>query len=151
RHDADPVRRCRHGLPDRRSPRSVDPREPLSARHQGHHPHSRDPSRRRRGGAARGGQKDHLRHFVRSTLMRDIYSNIGPALALSPAVQAAAIQGPAIDLQGYDSVAFVVNTGAIVSVGDFGVKVQHSDTTVSGDFVDAPAGTFTTNAPATLA
>lgn len=82
--------------------------------------------------------------------MKDLYSNIGAVLALAPAVQSAATTGSAIDLQEHGSVVFAVNTGAIVGDGDFGVKVQHSDTTTGGDFVDAPAGTFKSNAPATL-
>ncbi|RUV66746.1 MAG: hypothetical protein EOR30_34325 [Mesorhizobium sp.] len=83
--------------------------------------------------------------------MRDLYHNLGVVLALTPAVKTAAGDGAAIDTKGYGSVAFAVNTGAIVAAGDFGIKVQHSDTSTSGDFVDAPAGTFFSNAPATLA
>ncbi len=83
--------------------------------------------------------------------MRDLYSNIGAVLALSPAVKTAAGVGPAIDTLGFNRVAFVVNTGAIAGSGDFGVKVQESDTTTSGDFTDAPAGVVQSNAPATLA
>lgn len=83
--------------------------------------------------------------------MRDLFSNIGAALALAPAVQSAAVQGPAIDTLGFDSIAFTVATGAIVSAGDFGVKIQESDTTTGGDFTDAAAEVVDTNAPATLA
>lgn len=83
--------------------------------------------------------------------MRDLYHNIATALALAPAVQAAAATGPAIDLLGFESVTFAVNTGAIAGGGDFGVKVQESDTTTSGDFTDAAAAVVDTDAPATLA
>lgn len=83
--------------------------------------------------------------------MRDLFSNIAAKLALAPAVQAAAVQGPAIDTLGFDSLAFTVNTGAIVGAGDFGVKVQESDTTTGGDFTDAATDVVDTNAPATLA
>jgi hypothetical protein len=83
--------------------------------------------------------------------MRDLYSNIGVALALAPAVKTAAGEGPAIDLSGFNSVTFLVSTGAIAGSGDFGVKVQESDTTTSGDFTDAPASVVDSNAPATLA
>lgn len=83
--------------------------------------------------------------------MRDLYSNFGPVPALAPAVQAAATTGAAIDTKGFGSVAFVVNTGAIVSDGDFGVKLQESDTTTSGDFADVAAEVVDSNAPATLA
>lgn len=82
--------------------------------------------------------------------MRDLYSNIGAVLALVPAVKSAAGEGPAIDTHGFNRVAFVVSTGVIVSDGDFGVKVQESDTDQSGDFTDADAAHVSSNAPATL-
>ncbi|HWJ72922.1 MAG TPA: hypothetical protein VNX29_07135 [Kaistia sp.] len=72
--------------------------------------------------------------------MRDLVHNLGAVLALSPAVQAATIKGNAIDLQGFDSVMFVINTGAIASSGNFTVTVQESDTTTDGDFTDVAAG-----------
>lgn len=83
--------------------------------------------------------------------MRDLYSNIGAELALAPADHAAAAQGPAIALKGCNRIAFVVNTGAITGAGDFGVKLQESDTTTPGDFTDAAASVVDSNAPATLA
>ena len=82
--------------------------------------------------------------------MRDLTSNIGAVLALVPAVKSAAGEGPAIDLLGFDSVAFVVTTGTIAGDGDFGIKVQESDTTTTGDFTDADASVVTSTAPATL-
>ena len=60
--------------------------------------------------------------------MRDLYSNLKAVPALAPAVQAAAVAGAAIDLKGANRAAIVVNTGAIVGAGDFGVKLQESDT-----------------------
>lgn len=83
--------------------------------------------------------------------MRDLYSNIGAVLALAPAVAAASADGIAIDTKGFNRVAFLVNTGAIVSAGDFSVKLQESDTTTGGDFTDVDADFVDTNAPATLA
>lgn len=83
--------------------------------------------------------------------MRDLYSNIGAGLALAPAVQSAAATGPAIDTLGFGSVAFAVNTGAIAGDGEFGVKLQDSDTTENGDFTDVAAASVDSNAPATLA
>lgn len=83
--------------------------------------------------------------------MRDLYSNIGVIQALVPAVKTAAGDGAAIDLLGVNRVAFVVNTGAVAGDGDFGVKVQESDTSTGGDFTDAPADVVDSNAPATLA
>lgn len=82
--------------------------------------------------------------------MRDLFHNIGAIAALAPAVQSANINGAAIDLQNFESVCFVVNTGAVVSAGDFGVKLQESDTTTSGDFTDADASVVDSNAPDTL-
>ena len=82
--------------------------------------------------------------------MRDLYSNIGSVLALVPAVKTVAGEGPAIDTHGFNRIAFVVNTGAIAGDGEFGLKVQESDTTTSGDFTDADAAHVDSNAPATL-
>ena len=84
-------------------------------------------------------------------MRRDIYSNIGAVLALAPAVQSANINGVAIDTKGFGSVAIVLNTGAIVSAGDFSAKLQESDTTTSEDFTDVAAAQVQSNAPATLA
>lgn len=83
--------------------------------------------------------------------MRDLFSNVEAVQALAPAVQASATTGPAIDLKGCNRVAILVNTGAIVSSGDFGVKLQESDTTTSGDFTDVAAAQVDSDAPATLA
>jgi len=82
--------------------------------------------------------------------MRDLVSNISPALALAPAVQSASVDGIAIDLKGCNSVAFLLNTGAIASAGAFSAKIQESDTTTGGDFTDAAAAVVSSNAPATL-
>jgi hypothetical protein len=83
--------------------------------------------------------------------MRDLYSNIKAEVALAPADQAASITGAAIDTQDADAIAFIVSTGAITGAGAFGVKLQESDTTNSGDFTDADASIVDSNAPATLA
>jgi len=81
--------------------------------------------------------------------MRDLVSNIGVAQAIAPAVKSAAADGLAIDLKGFNRVAFVINTGAIVSDGDFGVKVQESDD--GSAFTDADASDVQGTVPATLA
>jgi hypothetical protein len=83
-------------------------------------------------------------------MRRDLYSNIGIAQAIVPAVKSAAADGIAIDIKGFSSVAIIVNTGAIVSAGDFGVVLQHSDTTTGGDFEAVDAAFVDSNAPATL-
>mgnify|MGYP004349830833 FL=1 len=44
----------------------------------------------------------------------------------------------------------VINTGAIVSDGDFTAKLQESDTTTSGDFADVDAAHLVGSLPDTL-
>lgn len=83
--------------------------------------------------------------------MRDLYSNTRVVPALAPAVQAAAATGAAIDLKDVNRAEIVVITGANVGAGDFGVKLQESDTTTSGDFTDVAAPQVNSDAPATLA
>jgi hypothetical protein len=82
--------------------------------------------------------------------MRDLASNISAVPAIAPAVQSAAADGAAVDTKGFGSVAFVVNTGAVVGSGDFGVKLQDSDASGSG-FTDVVADQVASTAPATLA
>ncbi len=82
--------------------------------------------------------------------MRDLYSNIGSALAIAPAVKTAAADGLTVDLKGFGRVAFIVATGAIAGDGDFGVAIFESDTS-DANFGAAPAGFVDSNAPATLA
>lgn len=83
--------------------------------------------------------------------MRDIAPNIGPVQAVAPQVLSATDTSAAIDLLGFDSAALVINTGAIVSAGDFTAKLQESDTTTSGDFADVAAEHLVGTLPATLA
>ncbi|EYD70518.1 hypothetical protein [Limimaricola hongkongensis] len=82
--------------------------------------------------------------------MRDLTSNIRAIAAVAPAVQSASVNGTAIDLKDAGRVAFILNTGAIVSAGDFSAKLQESDTTTSGDFADVAADLTDSDAPATL-
>ena len=82
--------------------------------------------------------------------MRDIYANIDAVSALAPAVQAAAVQGAALDLNGKGGVAFLVNTGAIAGAGAYGLTLQESDTGTSG-WTAVAADQIDSNAPATLA
>ena len=82
--------------------------------------------------------------------MRDIAPNIGVVQAVAPAVLSATNTSDPIDLLGFDSAAVVVNTGAIVSAGDFTAKIQESDTTTSGDFADVAAAHLVGSLPATL-
>jgi hypothetical protein len=82
--------------------------------------------------------------------MRDLASNLGVALALSPAVLAATTKGNAVDLRGFDSAMLVVNTGAIAGSGDYTAKLQHSATTTDADFADVAAADRIGTLPATL-
>lgn len=83
--------------------------------------------------------------------MKDIYTDFKVVQALAPAVVSAAGNGAAIDTLDFDSLLIVVNTGAIVSSGDFGLKLQESETTTSGDFTDVAAEDQLGTVPATLA
>ena len=82
--------------------------------------------------------------------MRDIAPNIGVVQAVAPAVLSATNTSAAIDLLGFESAAVVINTGAIVSAGDFTAKLQESDTTTSGDFADVAAAHLVGAFPASL-
>ncbi|QRY66546.1 hypothetical protein JVX98_19310 [Ensifer sp. PDNC004] len=70
--------------------------------------------------------------------MRDIVHNLKIVQAIAPAVLAATTEGAAIDLKGVESIALVINSGAIVGAGDFTAKLQESDTTTPADFTDVP-------------
>lgn len=83
--------------------------------------------------------------------MKDLHSHISPVVSLIPAAIAATASGSAIDLQGFNSAEFLVNTGAIASAGDYTVKVQHSDTTTGGDFADCATADLLGSLPASLA
>lgn len=83
--------------------------------------------------------------------MRDLASNIGLVSAVIPQVLAATDTSAAIDLRGFDSAAVLINTGAIVSAGDFTAKLQESDTTTGGDFTDVAAANLVGSFPASLA
>lgn len=82
--------------------------------------------------------------------MKDTYHDNKAVQALAPAVVSAAATGAAVALAGFDSALFVINTGAIVEDGDFGVKLQESDTTTEGDFADVAAADQLGTLPATL-
>lgn len=83
--------------------------------------------------------------------MRDLANNLGIVQAVAPAVLSATNTSAAIDLLGFGSAALVINTGAIVTAGDFTPKLQESDTTTPGDFTDVAAGDLVGTFPASLA
>jgi hypothetical protein len=81
--------------------------------------------------------------------MRDLYSNLAPALALAPAVQSASVDSTAIALQGYGGCVFHLATGAIVGAGDFSAKLIECDTS-GGTYTNVDADEVDSDAPATL-
>lgn len=83
--------------------------------------------------------------------MRDLAHNLAPVVALVPQVLAATDTSTAIDLLGFNGAMLVVNTGAIVSSGNFTAKLQESDTTTSGDFTDVVAADLVGTLPSALA
>jgi len=80
--------------------------------------------------------------------MRDYYSNISTAQALTPAVQSATVNGATVDLKDTTRAVFVLNTGAIVSSGDFSAKLQ--DSADGSAWADVDTDEVDTDAPATL-
>lgn len=83
--------------------------------------------------------------------MRDIVHNIGAVQAIAPAVLAATTNSGALDLLGFESAAFVINTGEIVGDGVFTAKVQESDQTTAGSFTNVDPKLLQGELPATLA
>ncbi len=77
------------------------------------------------------------------------YHNLKAVQALPSGSKSDAADGTEIDRKGSQSILFVVNTGSITSAGDFGVKVQESDTTGTG-YTDAAADDVISGVPATL-
>ncbi|WDR07304.1 hypothetical protein PSQ90_07760 [Devosia rhodophyticola] len=82
--------------------------------------------------------------------MRDLANNIAVVQMVAAAVISETNTSAAIDLLGFESAALVVNTGAIAGSGDYTAKLQHSDTTTGGDFVDVPAASLVGTLPASL-
>lgn len=82
--------------------------------------------------------------------MKDTFHDNKAVQAIAPAVLAANTNGVSIDLKGFDSALFVINTGAIDAAGDFTVKLQESDTGTSG-WTDVDAADLLGSVPATLA
>ncbi|MGZ2404841.1 hypothetical protein [Rhizobium ruizarguesonis] len=80
--------------------------------------------------------------------MRSLAANIGARSSIDPAVQAASINGTGIDTLGFGSLAFLVQTGAIVGSGAFGATLEDSDDNVT--FAAVAAEQVKSNAPAVL-
>jgi hypothetical protein len=82
--------------------------------------------------------------------MRDLASNIGVVAAVVPAVLIATNTSAAIDLQGFDSAAVIINTGAIVGAGNFTPKLTECDTS-GGTYTDVAAADLIGTFPSALA
>lgn len=82
-------------------------------------------------------------------MRKGLYHNLRAIPAINSASQSAAADGLEIDRKGSQGLMFVINTGAITSAGDFGVKVQESDVSGSG-YTDAAANDVISGVPATL-
>ena len=71
----------------------------------------------------------------------------GFALSLAEADErTSTLTGTALDVLDYEGVALIVLNAGLASAGTdptLNVKLQHSDTTTSGDFVDVSGATFT--------
>ena len=83
--------------------------------------------------------------------MKDLHTHLLAVQALAPAVVSATATADPIDLQGFNAAEVVINTGAIVSAGDFTVSVEHSDTTTGGDFTAVTGDDLLGTLPASLA
>ncbi|MBY3306169.1 hypothetical protein HFO04_25865 [Rhizobium laguerreae] len=80
--------------------------------------------------------------------MRSIAANIGAKSSIDPAVQSASINGTGVDTLGFGSLAFLVQTGAIVGSGVFGVSLEDSDDNTT--FAAVAAEQVKSNAPTAL-
>lgn len=83
--------------------------------------------------------------------MKDLHHHLSPAVAIAPGVASATVTTGAIDLKGFSAAELIVQTGSVTGAGDFGVKLQHGDTTTSGDFTDVPTSGVLGATPPTLA
>lgn len=81
--------------------------------------------------------------------MRDQASNIGVVQAVAAAVLSATNTADPIDLLGFNAATVVINTGAIVSDGDFTAKLQESEDG-STDWTDVDAAHLSGAFPGSL-
>ena len=74
--------------------------------------------------------------------MRDLVTNIHPLRAISPQAVSdnTALVGQVVDKQGYDSLTFVIATGALADAdATFAVALEHGDQANLSDAVAVPA------------
>jgi hypothetical protein len=81
--------------------------------------------------------------------MKDMHNSMKVVASVVPAVLTATATGTGVDLRGFSSAEVIINTGAIVSSGNFTPKLQESDDNSTWTDVEADdlLGTF----PAALA
>jgi hypothetical protein len=83
-------------------------------------------------------------------MRKGLFHNLAVVAAINSASQAAAADGLEIDRKGSQGLMFIINTGAVTGAGDFGVKVQESDSSGSG-YTDVDDEDIISGVPATLA
>src|SRR5690606_19347743 len=86
----------------------------------------------------------------RTSVMKDGISGLGLVASLVPAVVTATTKGSHADLQGFNSAALIINTGAIAGDGLFVIAIQESDTPTDDDFTDVNATNLLGILPAAL-
>lgn len=82
-------------------------------------------------------------------MRKGLFHNLAAIAAIASASQSAAADGIEIDRKGSQGLMFIINTGAVTGAGDFGIKVQESDTSGAG-YVDADEEDIISGAPASL-
>lgn len=82
-------------------------------------------------------------------MRKGLFHNLKAVPAIASGSKADAADGTEIDRKGSQSILFIVNTGAVSGSGDFGIKVQESDSTGTG-YADAAADDVISGVPATL-
>uniref|UniRef100_UPI003BAAB2BC hypothetical protein n=1 Tax=Stappia sp. TaxID=1870903 RepID=UPI003BAAB2BC len=83
-------------------------------------------------------------------MRKDLYSNFAVVQAVASGSKSDAADGADVDLQGFYSALFVVNTGTISGAGDFTFKLQESDEEGTG-YEDVAADDVIGEAPDTMA
>jgi len=60
-------------------------------------------------------------------MLRDLRNNVGAEVLLAPAVQSATVNSADADVAGFNSLTFLIITGAIVSSGNFTASIEDTD------------------------
>ena len=70
-----------------------------------------------------------------ASMEQDLYNRLTVAKTLAPAARTTTAAGTAVDLQGFEAAAAIINVGAWTD-GTHAFSLQESDTTTDGDFAD---------------